>query len=122
MSLQAKGGRGKQAWKDLIIAASLEEIPNPHFASAGRISVTLFYFPSEPMQGDIDNIVKPILDALCGHIYIDDRQVERVLVQKFERGRVITFSPPSSKFIEALNEDEPILYIRVTDDPLEELG
>ncbi len=34
--------------------------------------------------GDIDNIVKPILDALCHHIYMDDRQVQRLVVQKFE--------------------------------------
>ena len=31
------------------------------------------------MQGDIDNIVKPVLDALAQHIYIDDAQVERLV-------------------------------------------
>ncbi len=40
------------------------------------------------MQGDVDNIVKPILDALSKHIYNDDGQVERIWVQKFEPGRI----------------------------------
>ena len=47
------------------------------------MSSTLFYFPAVEMAGDIDNIVKPVLDALGKHIYVDDRQVHRVLVQNF---------------------------------------
>ena len=36
------------------------------------------------MQGDVNNIVKPIVDALSRHLYLDDHQVQRVVVQKFE--------------------------------------
>ena len=35
------------------------------------------------MTGDLDNRVKPILDALSGPVYIDDRQVDRLVVQRF---------------------------------------
>lgn len=35
-------------------------------AFQGPVAATIFYFPSAAMQGDIDNIVKPILDALVG--------------------------------------------------------
>ena len=91
VSLQAKRAASKDQWKGRVKAASKSVIPNPHFASDERISVTLFYLPEEPMQGDIDNLVKPILDALSRHIYLDDGQVERVVVQKFEPGNV--FSP-----------------------------
>ncbi len=83
--------------------------------------MTLFYFPATEMQGDVDNIVKPILDALAQHIYYDDKQVERVWVQKFEPGRVFNFAKPSEVLSEALSGEKPLLFIRLGDDPTEGL-
>lgn len=122
VSLQAKRARSREEWKARVTAASCAAIPSPHFASEDRLAITIFYLPDEPMQGDIDNIVKPILDALSHHIYIDDRQVERVVVQKFEPGNAFTFSQPTAKFTEALVADRPILYVRVSANPLEEVS
>ncbi len=85
------------------------------------MSITLYYLPKEPMQGDVDNIVKPVLDALSRHIFIDDRQVERVLVQKFEPGNVFGFVRPTETFAEALAGEKPVLYVRVSNDPFEDL-
>ena len=73
------------------------------------------------MQGDVDNIVKMTLDALSKYIYVDDSQVTRVLVQKFEPGKVFSFKAPSAVLLEALNGDKPLLYIRLSKDPFEEL-
>jgi len=73
------------------------------------------------MEGDIDNIVKPILDALCRYIYIDDRQIERVWVQKFERDRIFQFSAPSATLSSAIEGNKPLLYVRLSDDPTEGL-
>jgi hypothetical protein len=73
------------------------------------------------MQGDVDNIVKLILDGMSGHVYVDDRQVERIVVQKFEPGNIFSFSKPTALMIEAIGGRKPILYIRVSSDPFEEL-
>ncbi len=73
------------------------------------------------MQGDIDNIVKPVLDAMSRDIYADDRQIERVVVQKFEPGGIFRFSAPSDALEQALNGDKPVLYVRLSDNPSEEL-
>ena len=83
--------------------------------------MTLFYFPAEPRQGDVDNIVKLVLDALSKHIYIDDSQVERVLVQKFEPRNIFPFSSPSSGLEMALSRTKPVLYVRLSNDPFEDL-
>lgn len=64
---------------------------------------------------------KPILDSLCKHIYMDDAQVERVVVQKFEPGNVFSFQKPSETFVKALFGEKPLLYVRVSNDPTEEL-
>jgi len=73
------------------------------------------------MQGDIDNIVQPVLNALKRHIYVDDHQIERIVVQKFEPDRVFEFDAPSSILQDALNRPKPLLYIRLSDDPFEDL-
>ena len=72
VSLQAKRPESREEWKERVKAASANAIPQPHFASDERMSVTLYYLPNEPMQGDIDNIVKPILDAMSRNVFIDD--------------------------------------------------
>lgn len=121
VSLQAKRAESKDQWKERVRVASAAAIPNPHFATEERLAVTIFYFPDDRMQGDIDNIVKPILDALSRHIYIDDSQVERVVVQKFEPGIAVIINQPTARFAEALGGSRPVLYVKVSNDPLEDL-
>jgi hypothetical protein len=121
VSLSSQNANARDQWKDRVKNASSLALPNPHFASNDRLSVTIYYFPAEPMQGDIDNIVKLILDAMCRHVFVDDRQVDRLVVQKFEPGNIFSFTKPTPLMIEAINGPKPILYIRVSTDPFEEL-
>jgi uncharacterized protein YutE (UPF0331/DUF86 family) len=58
------------------------------------------------MKGDADNIVKLIVDALSQHIYIDDPQVERVVVQKFEPDNVFEFASPQRNTREGISDAE----------------
>lgn len=108
-------------WQVRVKMASGTAIPAPHYASEARIAVTLYYLPAEQMDGGIDNIVEPILDALSRHIYIDDKQVERVVVQKFEPGNIFNFTRPTTTFVKALAHAKPVLYVRISNDPFEEL-
>lgn len=84
--------------------------------------MTLYYFPAEPMVGDVDNIIKLVLDACSKHVYVDDIQVERIVVQKFEPDRVFAFSEPTPTLAEAVSMDKPILYVRISSDPFEDLS
>ncbi len=122
VALQTKRRAAAAEWQERVKAASTTAIPAPHLASEGRIAVTLYYLPGEPMEGDIDNITKPILDALCRDIYIDDKQVERVVVQKFEPGNIFNFARPTTTFVKALTHSKPVLYVRISNDPFEELA
>jgi crossover junction endodeoxyribonuclease RusA len=122
VSLQRKRRAAIMEWQERVKKASATAIPAPHYASGDRIAVTLYYLPGEPMEGDIDNIVKPILDALSNYIYIDDKQVERIAVQKFEPGNIFNFARPTTTFVEALTHAKPVLYVRISNDPFEELA
>jgi crossover junction endodeoxyribonuclease RusA len=108
--------RGKEAWKDLVRNSSRPVLPEAHQMTEQRLAVTLLYFPVGEMEGDIDNIVKPVLDALNKHIYFDDHQVNRVWVEKFEEGTIVELSFPSEILESAIQGNRPALYIRLSDD------
>ena len=121
VSLSSQNPNAREQWKNRAKDASSRARPSPHFASLVRLAVTIYYFPDEPMQGDVDNIVKLILDGMSRHVFVDDRQVERIVVQKFEPGSIFSFSNPNVLLIDAINGRKPILYIRVSNDPFEDL-
>ena len=121
VSFQRDNPKAKQEWKELVRSASAEKLPQMHFATSDRIALTLYYYPEGQMAGDLDNIVKLTLDAMSRHIYLDDRQVERIVVQKFETDRVFAFSDPSQTLTACLLGEKPALYIRVSNDPHEDL-
>lgn len=68
------------------------------------------------MDGDVDNIVKLILDGMLQIVYRNDRVVERVLVQKIEPGMIVEFASITDKLEEAVETEHPVVYIRIDDD------
>lgn len=122
VSAQSKLPKSRETWREQVKSASRAALPDPHFASDQRLAVTLYYFPPEPMQGDIDNIVKPILDALSKHVYIDDHQIDRVVVQKFELSESFAFGHTQPVLAGAQKSERPVLYIRISNDPYEDLA
>jgi crossover junction endodeoxyribonuclease RusA len=72
VSLQTARPESLHQWKTRIVEASRPVLPEGHFATDNPLAVTLYYFPSDRMAGDIDNIVKPILDAMSRHIYMGE--------------------------------------------------
>jgi crossover junction endodeoxyribonuclease RusA len=112
LSLKASS-TSRDAWKEQIRMAVNKILDPSGWATESPVSVTIFYFPDGPMNGDIDNIVKPILDALMPRIYVNDAQVERVWVQKFESERSFRIDNPTVKLAAAIDAEPPIVYIRV---------
>jgi crossover junction endodeoxyribonuclease RusA len=115
VSLQASGG-SRDTWKARVLSAATTADVGGEWAIARPIYMTILHFPDSEMIGDIDNIVKPILDALAPNVYSDDNQVERVWVQKFEPGRVFSVETPTPTLAAALDSARPVTYIRIDDD------
>ena len=64
----------------------------------------------------MDNIIKPIMDALIGSAYPDDRVIESVLAQRFEPQAGWSFEQPSEILSAALDVAAPVVYVRIDDD------
>lgn len=118
ISLQGSS-RSRELWRATVREAAQERVRESvelSFLDRRPIAVTVYYFPAAPMDGDLDNIVKPILDALINVTYMNDRDVERVVVQKFEPQVGWGFADPSDRLTRALDTAPPVVYIRVDDD------
>jgi crossover junction endodeoxyribonuclease RusA len=115
ISLQASAPT-KSAWKNHVRETARLARGLDVWALVDGLAVTLYYFPEGEMQGDIDNIVKPILDGLSQCIFVDDHQIQRIVVQKFEPGKIFAFANPSRALSEALGTESAALYVKVSDD------
>lgn len=110
---RAHGADTAPAWRALVVTSARAALPENSMLLDGPLAVTIYHFPTGAGAGDVDNIVKPILDALTRVVYFDDEQVERVLVQRFPFQRTIVVEDPSNAMIEALETEPPIVFIRI---------
>lgn len=106
----------RRAWQSRIAEAARSRLQPGYWLTASPVSVSIFYFPGAPMKGDLDNIIKPILDGLSKVIYLDDRQVDRLLVQKFEPGREQSFPQLTEELLRCTEMPGPRTYLRIDDD------
>ena len=72
-SLQSKSSR-KRAWKAKVAHEATAKWPGSVPPTNNLVAVRITYF-YDTVSPDVDNIIKPIQDALVGIVYNDDSQV-----------------------------------------------
>jgi hypothetical protein len=90
------------------------------FPEMGPIMVTVLYF-YDAVEIDIDNTLKPILDALKGLLYTDDNQITDILCRKRNRTRNVRIENPSSMLVDRFSRGKEFLYIAVEQAPDQEV-
>ena len=63
---------------------------------------------------DVDNIPKPILDAMKGLVFSDDSQVSDLLCRKRDLNSDLQIQSPSSILIAALRGSQQFVHVAVT--------
>ena len=81
---------------------------------AGAVAVTITFFYDSDLL-DVDNIPKPVLDALKGIVYDDDRQVSDLLCRKRDLSEELLIQNPSTTLLDALRDREPLLHVSVAE-------
>jgi len=76
------------------------------------LQITYFY---DSVAMDVDNIVKPIQDAMIGLAYVDDDQVTDVLVRKRNLSGSFTIQNMTSTLAEGFARRNEFLHIVVID-------
>jgi crossover junction endodeoxyribonuclease RusA len=118
-SHQSPNTRGKELWKRKVgdaASAHLKTLRDFFFIDRRALAATIFYFPPGVMAGDVDNIVKLIVDGMVTIVYPDDQLLERIVVQKFEPGVEAVFQAPTMTLERAIEMEPPVIYVRIDDD------
>lgn len=66
---------------------------------------------------DVDNIIKPIQDALIGVVYVDDSQVVQAQSSRTRIDGSFTIRGASPVLLNAFSKRDAFVYIRVTEPP-----
>jgi len=72
-----KNRKSLSRYIEAIQSAAKDIVPYP--VKSKRIDIEI-WFESEFLRPDVDNVIKPILDALQGIVYFDDKQIRSVKV------------------------------------------
>ncbi len=74
--------------------------------------MTINYF-FEGRSLDIDNVPKPVLDALKGLVYVDDTQVSDLLCRKRLWGAALRIQAPTPLLLETRSRFRQFLHVTV---------
>lgn len=107
----------KQAWKDRVAAAATAEWTSGRPPLAAEIAVTIVFFFEGETNIDIDNIVKPILDALEGVVIEDDRHVSQVIARKTDQSSVGDILNPPKMLTQYLRQMAQFVYVAIKGPP-----
>jgi hypothetical protein len=75
------------------------------------LTITYFY---DTVPLDVDNMLKPIMDALTGLVYMDDSQITDVLCRKRDLNSNLRIENPSNILAEGFIQDrEPREFLHI---------
>ena len=81
------------------------------FGEEVMVMITYFF---DGASLDVDNIPKPILDAMKGLVFSDDSQVSDLLCRKRDLNSDLQIQSPSSILIAALRGSQQFVHVAVT--------
>ncbi len=123
VSQQARNrGKGNrlQDWKKTVRQEAEKYWSSEHKTATGLVMLQITYF-YDSVQIDIDNIVKPIQDAIKGLAYVDDNQVSDLVVRKRNLSGNFRIEKMTPTLAEGFARGNEFLHIVVIDAPNQEV-
>ncbi len=103
-----------RAWKITVRQEAEKYWSLEQKTATGRIMLQVTYFYDSVLI-DVDNIVKPIQDAIIGLAYVDDHQVTDVLVRKVNLSGSFKVENMTPTLAEGFSRGNEFLHIVVID-------
>jgi crossover junction endodeoxyribonuclease RusA len=115
VSQQTRRRSRLRAWVAEVRRSAERTWPADGLAFAGAIMITLTYLYDDEL--DLDNLAKPVLDALKGLVFLDDQQVTDLLVRKRNLTMDLRVEDPSAILAAGLDLGTQFLHVLVEDAP-----
>lgn len=120
VSQQTRRRERLRDWKTAVRQESEKYWLPEQKAATGLVMLQITYFYDSVLI-DVDNIVKPIQDAIIGLAYIDDDQVTDVLARKRNLSGSFKVENMTSTLAEGFARGNEFLHVVVVDAPDQEV-
>lgn len=111
-SSQAKS---QNSWKEKVRSAAAKKWGNDPPLEDEVSAVILYFYRAGSV--DVDNMVKPILDAMNTLVYVDDGQILQIIARRTELATGLDISGAAPELVEALNADSDFVFVQVNGPP-----
>jgi hypothetical protein len=107
-------GPNLTAWRIRVVAAAAAAWGRPILATPVRVTLINFHARRTPSV-DVDNMSKPIHDAMSGIVYADDRLVRQAEIVHLHIATPMMFAGVSRILVGAVQAGLDFVYVRVGD-------
>jgi len=112
VSLQTNNRAKLQEWKAKVGQIAAEAMPIGMPASSEPVQVIITHYCITQIS-DLDNMIKPIVDAMKILVYVDDRQVTDLTVKRRKLQELVDFTAISPLIAEALAAGKEFIYVKI---------
>lgn len=120
VSQQARRRDRLRGWIDEVRRQARKSTPAGATPEIDSVALTLIYLHVDDAP-DLDNLAKPVLDALKGLVFADDEQVTDLILRKRRLAIGIRVGNPSITLARAFDSGVPFLHVLVDKAPDQEL-
>ena len=116
VSHQTRNRARLQQWKQQVAQAAQISVPQGAVPTQDPVTVTITYY-YEGSSPDVDNIIKPIQDALINIIFVDDDQVVDTKSRKRQIDGSFKIRGVSAVLLAAFADGDDFLHIKIGEAP-----
>jgi Holliday junction resolvase RusA-like endonuclease len=110
-SSQGANRARKAAWTRAVRTAAENAWKAPPLDT--KVRVIIRHYGRGGRVPDVDNMAKPILDAITGTVWVDDRQVESCDTGRADLDGAYRVSGISMVLAKGFFQDEPFTYVKI---------
>ena len=115
---KSPAARSKSSWQEAVRFAAENALPPLWNPVATPVTAVIVYFHRGAASGiDVDNMAKPILDAIEGLVLENDQLVEQLIARRTLLRDDLHFRDVTPPMAAALNKDTDFVLIRIEDAP-----
>lgn len=102
------------AWRATIAGTAQNLWVSPVFTGILKAITINFHSGDRPLL-DVDNMLKPIFDALQNVVFDDDRQIRQAQITHLEIGAAFSIVGVSKIIVDAIQSGQQFVYVRIED-------
>lgn len=115
VSWRSENKRRKQKWKQTIVAALEQATTLPLKAPTDEVRVHIRYYHSEDSTvPDLDNLSKPVLDAMNRRVDDDDRRICDLWIDRVHVRSAVALDEAPQIVVDLIGTAREFVYIKVT--------